>query len=612
MTLSTHTKKHLWLQTLLALLLSISLLTGCAAPAAPAPSEASSQAEAAASAYEQYDEDTLKVQSDFDAFTDQLFCSEVAQSPITLHYTLADPSSYGITDYPRDLGTVSVEDIKKDLTDVRELYSRLTALDSRKLREDQLLTYTILSSYLNTCLSLEGLELYDQPLSATLGIQSQLPILLSEYQFYTRQDVEDYLSLLSSIKTYYDSIIAFEQRKSEAGLGLCDAVIDRIIPSCSAYLIDADHSFMAETFASRLNRIDGLTEQEKNDYISRNKAALNEHFVPAYESLIEGLKTLKGKGTNGGGLCHFPEGKRYYEYLVNAQTGTSYKDIPSLKKAVMDQMADDLTAVDELLTADPSLSEKILSYRFSPEKPEEILEALKTQCQQDFPELTGYSYTIKSVPKPLESILSPAFYLTVPLDRPQDNSIYINNGSTGSSSLYTTIAHEGHPGHMYQNQYFNQNQHCNLRSILDFKGYSEGWATYVEHYAYTLEQNGLEEGVGELLHHNSAFTLALYALLDISIHYDGWDMEQVKNYLDLYFKITDPDVVSSIYYEIMENPANYLTYYTGYLEILTMEREARQTLGANYSQLEFNRFLLDMGPAPFGVIRTYFVKWLVK
>ena len=56
---------------------------------------------------------------------------------------------------------------------------------------------------------------------------------------------------------------------------------------------------------------------------------------------------------------------------------------------------------------------------------------------------------------------------------------------------------------MYQNQYFNQNQHCNLRSILDFKGYSEGWATYVEHYAYTLENNGLEKGVGELLHHNA-------------------------------------------------------------------------------------------------------------
>ena len=106
--------------------------------------------------------------------------------------------------------------------------------------------------------------------------------------------------------------------------------------------------------------------------------------MPAYESLIEGLKSPEGKGNQWRRPVSFPEGKRYYEYLVNAQTGTSYKDIPSLKKAVMDQMADDLTAVDELLTADPSLSEKILSYRFSPEKPEEILEALKNSVPAGF------------------------------------------------------------------------------------------------------------------------------------------------------------------------------------------------------------------------------------
>ena len=80
----------------------------------------------------------------------------------------------------------------------------------------------------------EGLELYDQPLSSSLGIQAQLPILLSEYVFYSKQDVEDYLSLLSSIDTYYDSIIAFEKEKTDAGLGLCDTVIDRILNSCNA------------------------------------------------------------------------------------------------------------------------------------------------------------------------------------------------------------------------------------------------------------------------------------------------------------------------------------------------------------------------------------------
>ena len=122
----------------------------------------------------------------------------------------------------------------------------------------------------------------------------------------------------------------------------------------------------------------------------------------------------------------------------------------------------------------------------------------------------------------------------------------------------------------------------------------------------------MEEQVGELLQHNAAFTLALYALLDINIHYEGWDMDQVNDYLTMYFQIDDPSVISSIYYEVVENPSNYLSYYTGYLEFLNMREEAQQRLGANFSLLEFNRFLLDIGPAPFSVIRNYITQWLIQ
>ena len=94
------------------------------------------------------------------------------------------------------------------------------------------------------------------------------------------------------------------------------------------------------------------------------------------------------------------------------------------------------------------------------------------------------------------------------------------------------MAHEGYPGHMYQTNYFNQHNTCNLRNVLDFQGYIEGWGTYAEYYAYTLD-HGMEEQVGELLQHNAAFTLALYALLDINIHYEGWDMDQVNDYLTM-------------------------------------------------------------------------------
>lgn len=607
-------RKQTCLSIILSLLLIAGLLTGCKStgrlPKILPGSEASAQTESAA--YESYRENTLKIQQDFDRRMEELFLSEVDNSLITLHYTLADPSALGITDYDRTLGSYTVEDARNAVKDAKAVKVQLDAIDKRLLREDQLLTHTILSSYLNTMISSEGMELYDQPLSSSLGIQAQLPILLAEYAFYTRQDIEDYLSLLSSIDTYYASIAAYEKERSDAGLGLCDISLDRIIKSCNAYLIDANHSFMAETFAERLNQVEGLTQEEKDAYIAKNLAAIDGHFVPAYKSLIESLTSLKGTGPNDKGLYHYPEGKKYYEYLVNSYTGTSFQDIASLKAAINAQMLDDLTSMDKLLAKNPDLAKQMYSYSFALTEPHQILENLKKQCQKDFPSIDGYECNIKPVPKALEGTLSPAFYLTVPIDRPQDNSIYINNGVTSTNkNLYSTLAHEGYPGHMYQTLYFNSQNTANIRKLLSFNSYSEGWATYVEYYSYGLD-NGLDKNLSQLLKHNAAFTLSLYAMLDISIHYEGWDLKQMAEYLNHYFRISDDSVISTIYYDIVENPANYLEYYVGYLEILNMQKDAKKALGSSYSGMEFNRFLLDIGPAPFSVIRPYFNEWLVR
>mgnify|MGYP000739012578 FL=1 len=275
---------------------------------------------------------------------------------------------------------------------------------------------------------------------------------------------------MSSIDAYYDSLIAFETERAQADLGMCDTVIDNIIRSCNAYLIDADHSFMAETFSSRLDEMGGLSDQEKADYKAKNKKAIDEHFVPAYERLISGLESLKGTGSNDKGLYYYPEGRKYYEYLVNASTGTSYSDVSALKQAINKQMSKELAAVNQLLSDDPSLGDKLDSSPFTLTEPKDILEDLKAQSQADFPPVNDCNYTIKNVPKTLEGFLSPAFYLTVPIDRPEDNSIYINNQSTDAGSLYTTMAHEGYPGHMYQTNYFNQHNTCNLRNVLGFPG----------------------------------------------------------------------------------------------------------------------------------------------
>lgn len=594
-----------------AFFLAITILTGCSLPDFRSR-HPEKPAATASQDYEAYTESSLLLQKQFDELTDQLFREEIVKSAIDLHYTLADPAAYGITETPADFGTFSLDQMREDTKDIKDLKARLDSMDWEQLTKDQQLTYQILTSYIDTELSSEGMELYYQPFTPTIGLQAQLPILLSEYAFYSREDVETYLTLLSHIDEYYGQIMEFEKLKAEAGLFMTDASIDHVIDSCQGYLLAPDHSFLTETFAERLAEIPDLTEEEKAAYIARNMQMLTEHFIPAYQNLTKDMAALKGTGRIEGGLCNYPDGKKYYEYLVRSNTGTSYKTIDDLEKAIEEQMSDDLSESSKLMKENPDLFDQMDSYAFKLTDPEAILADLQEQIKKDFPELPACSYKIKHVPKSLESALSPAFYLTPPVDRYQDNVIYINDGDHASTTdLYTTLAHEGYPGHLYQTVYFTHNNKCDLRKLLPFTSYSEGWATYVEYYSYSLD-NGLDPEFAKLLSHTSAATLALHALLDIQVNYYGWTKEQVAKYLGNYYNVDGTDVVDNLYYAVIENPTNYLEYYVGYLEIEKMRQKAEKKLGSRFDLKKFHTFLLDTGPGPFDVIHTYFNAWLLN
>jgi uncharacterized protein (DUF885 family) len=583
----------------------VSLLCSCTPPP-------KSAATPSGTGYEHYNAADVSMQKNFDLFTDDLFRNEISNSGISFHFTMADPASRGLKTVPLTLGDFSLDNMKKNSKDLAELKKKLNQFNPRKLTKDQRLTYQILYSYIDTEMASEGLELYTQPLTTTIGIQAQLPVLFAEYAFYKKDDVDHYLSLLSTIDDYYSQILEFEKQKSEAGLFMSDSAADHVLKSCEAYLIQPDHSFLSETFNTRIDALNDLTPEEKAAYKEKNLKVLEEHFVPAYKNLINGITALMGTGKNDKGLSWYPEGKKYFEYLVNSNTGTSYDSVDSLKKAIEKQITSDIKALGQITKDNPKVLDQLDTYSFNVTKPEDILESLKSQITKDFPELPKNQYTVKYVPKALESSLSPAFYLVPPIDRYEDNIIYINgNPRFQNDDLYTTLAHEGYPGHLYQNVYFLSKSPNDLRSILSFSSYSEGWATYVENYSYTLD-NGLDPDLGKLLAHNSAVTLGIYAYLDICINYEGWDKEQTAKYLSTFYNVEKTDIVDSIYNSLVENPTNYMEYYVGYLEIMEMRNAAEKILKDKFNLKEFHTFLLDIGPAPFSVILPEFRNWLGK
>ena len=550
---------------------------------------------------------------DFSTYLDDIFRDEVTSDTITLHYTLKSPEGYGITRGPATFGDFDLASAAMYSNSVNAELSTLRHFDYESLSKDQQITYNILEQYLNLETKCAGLDLYSSIFTGTSSVQSNLPITMAEYQFYEKQDVEDYIALLNALPEYFDKLCEFEKIRSEKGLFMSDTTADSSISQCTDFLSETDTNVLIETFADRINACDFLTDEEKASYITANDTAVKGLVFDAYNSVIDCLTSLKGTGKNNGGLCGFPKGKEYYEYLVSYYTGSSksVNDIATnIDASIKDAMSDVYTVYDKNPDAYDYYYNEDLNY--GSDDPQTILDTLKVSMLDYYPNPPETSYTIKYVHKSLEDSLSPAFYMVPPIDDAVENVIYINQGEkNGASDIYTTLAHEGYPGHLYQTTYYNATKHNPVRDVLSFGGYTEGWATYVELNSYDLvEFPKYDEELSALAKAMDTMNLAISCRIDIGVNYEGWSVEDVSSYLD--DSGFDGSFAQDIYDYVVEDPAVYLKYYGGYLEFNELRTKAESELGDKFDLKEFNKALLDAGPCQFDIVGAYVDDYIEK
>ena len=231
-----------------------------------------------------------------------------------------------------------------------------------------------------------------------------------------------------------------------------------------------------------------------------------------------------------------------------------------------------------------------------------MLKDLRKKISQDFPDIPAVSCEVKYIDNSLKDYLSPAFYLTPPIDQYTENVIYLNPAENCRGlSLYTTLAHEGYPGHLFQTVSFHTQSPAPLRFLLAPGGYTEGWATYVEMYAYGLSDT--DPNLAELYRLNRSLTLGLSALMDIAVHYHGFAEEDVAEALGKFG--FEPSSARALYQILLEAPANYLRYYVGYLTFEDLRDAYKEKKGSAFSLKTFHQKVLEIGPAPFPVVSHY-------
>lgn len=562
-------------------------------------------------AQESFSKDALKEQQEFEQYLDDYFKDVVTDDTLTYNYTIKDGADYGLEEPEVTLGDpgMTAEEIGQDKEEFEGWVKKLDAIDRSCLTEDQKLTYDVLDEYFEVSAGIfDNVYLYE-PFSPMRGLQANIATNFTDYRFDDKGDVERYIELLGQIPDYFAEYLDFEQEKSEKGYFMSDAVCDKVISQCKDFVADKENHFMETTFNDNIDALDFLTDEEKAEYKEANKQAVENSLLPAFENVADVLSGLKGTGTNDGGICNYDGGKEYYEYLLKNFAGTAKSpeevidmldtELQKLMVSLYQYYLGNQAAYEYFAANYDSIFAETDQMTAS-----EMVDKMMETASEHYPDAGTINYKAEALDKNLETIMDDvlAYYMAPAIDDPDNNLIRVNGLHT--DGMWTTLAHEGYPGHMLQNAYYMSTDPEPVRTLMNFLGYKEGWAMYACYdslYYYEYEEPEYGDTIAALYQLNDEMSYLMMGRVDLGINYEGWTLQDTADYLTK--NGMDGSAAQELYTTMVGDPAVYQSYSTGYYEMKELRDYAEEKMGDDFDLKTFNTIILETGPCQFDILK---------
>lgn len=562
-------------------------------------------------AQESFSEDALKEQQEFEQYLDDYFKDVVTDDTLTYNYTIKDGADYGLEEPEVTLGDpgMTAEEIGQDKEEFEGWVKKLDAIDRSCLTEDQKLTYDVLDEYFEVSAGIfDNVYLYE-PFSPMRGLQANIATNFTDYRFDDKGDVKRYIELLGQIPDYFAEYLDFEQEKSEKGYFMSDAVCDKVISQCKDFVADKENHFMVTTFNDNIDALDFLTDEEKAEYKEANKQAVENSLLPAFENVAAVLSGLKGTGTNDGGICNYDGGKEYYEYLLKNFAGTAKSpeevidmldtELQKLMVSLYQYYLGNQAAYEYFASNYDSMFAETDQMTAS-----EMVDKMMETASEHYPDAGTINYKAEALDKNLETIMDDvlAYYMAPAIDDPDNNLIRVNGLHT--DGMWTTLAHEGYPGHMLQNAYYMSTDPEPVRTLMNFLGYKEGWAMYACYdslYYYEYEEPEYGDTIAALYQLNDEMSYLMMGRVDLGINYEGWTLQDTADYLTK--NGMDGSAAQELYTTMVGDPAVYQSYSTGYYEMKELRDYAEEKMGDDFDLKTFNTIILETGPCQFDILK---------
>lgn len=561
------------------------------------------------------DKPVAKVKTeDFDTYVQKLPAKLLNSDNMNLEFMFETPKNYGFKEEILNLPYSDKKDYEESAKEAKKILKKLKSFNYEELNEDQKLTYDILVDSLES--SIENSKYYyldNSYLGSFVSFQAQLPLLLSEYTFERKNDLDSYFNILATSEKTFLKYAEIEKERQKHKSGLSKNILEKTIEQCKNYTAN-DDTYLIERINQRIDQVTFLNDKEKAAAKQKNQELVTVNLKNAYKGLQAELEKIEPTNKENKGLAFSPKGKEYYEDSLQSSIGMDMS-VKEVKEYLKRNKAELFIKATSLVKKHPELaqSSNLSDLTYSDfTSVAQTLDYLKTAVTTDYPKIDNLNYEIITVPDSMKDNFSPAAYLQGKIDAAVDTPelIYINGDY--SQGLFGTIEHEGYPGHMYQHSYFKQQKNIpTVRYLIDYKGYSEGWATYVEWNGYKYAPAG-NQALLEFASINSQLVANLVCEMDIGINYDGWSYDE---YVDFWKKnLTDvgEDAILEQYNLFLETPTNYLQYYLSGFLLQDLYDQTKSELGDKFSPVKFHEVILKTGPAPYEILEKQVNKYINK
>ncbi|WP_057831796.1 DUF885 domain-containing protein [Colwellia sp. TT2012] len=456
-------------------------------------------------------------------------------------------------------------------------------------------------------------------------------IMQNDQPITTEQEALDYITRLGAFDRLASSII--EKQAFDAAQNWLPPKVT--LQGAIKYLkgftrVAAEQHTFVSVFTDKIEKIDALTDEQKQGLIKQVIVQVSQVVYPAYQSVAKASEKLLAKSRDESGIWAQPKGSEYYQDAIK-QLGDSELTPSEIHQVGLDEVARISVAMDKILQEQGykqgSVGERMVALN---EEPRFLYEDSKAGREELLSDINGYitemtekmapvfkttpSYQVevKAFPVEVQDGAPGGQYTSPAVDGSKPGIYWINLRDMKANpkfGLKTLTYHEANPGHHWQiSLNLDQTELPFLRRIAPYNAYAEGWALYSEQVAFEL---GMYENdpFGNLGRLQAELFRAVRLVVDTGLHDKRWTREQAISYMSKKTGTAESDVIAEIE-RYMAWPGQALGYKLGMLKILSLREQAQKRLGDAFDLAEFHDVVLLNGAVPMTVLSRNINHWL--